>query len=254
MEKYSEEIKIRGHYTDLQGRLIMKSLCDLFNDVSNEQTLLLGFDVPTLNAQGLTWMLHKLHIVVNRVPGQGDTVRFETWPSGIDRFFAFRDYRVLSGDGDVLIHATSEWMVIDINRRCPVRLPACVTENAASCVDIVREITFDVDTKNMPGEYENSRYFTATYDNIDFNKHVTQATYVRWVTNSLSYEFLKGHELREVEIVYEHEVLPDNKVNSENHVIEENGKVKVYHRVRNEEGDKTHCWAVSIWERLKEMQ
>ena len=121
-------------------------------------------------------------------------------------------------------------------------------------MNVVREITFDVDTKNMPGEYENSRHFTATYDNIDFNKHVTQATYVRWVTNSLSYEFLKGHELREVEIVYEHEVLPDNKVNSENHVIEESGKVKVYHRVRNEEGDKTHCWAVSIWERLKEMQ
>lgn len=252
MEKYSEEIKIRGHYTDLQGRLIVKSLCDLFNDVSNEQTLLLGFDVPTLNAQGLTWMLHKLHIVLNRVPGQGDTVIFETWPSGIDRFFAFRDYRVLSREGEVLIHATSEWMVIDINRRRPVRLPACVTENAASCVDVVREITFDLDTKNMPEEYENSRHFTATYDNIDFNKHVTQATYTRWVTNSLSYEFLKEHELRELEIVYEHEVLPDSGVNAENHVIEKDDRVVVYHRVRNDALDKVHCFAVSVWNKRKE--
>ena len=101
----------------------------------------------------------------------------------------------------------------------------------------------------MPEEYENSRCFTATYDNIDFNKHVTQATYVRWVTNSLSYEFLKEHGLRELEIVYEHEVLPDSRVDAENHVTEADRKVKVYHRVRNEAGDKTHCFAVSTWEK-----
>ena len=34
MVKYSEKIDIRGHYTDLEGRLIVKSLCDLFNDVA----------------------------------------------------------------------------------------------------------------------------------------------------------------------------------------------------------------------------
>ena len=36
MVKYSEEIDIRGHYTDLEGHLIMKSLCDLFNDVAGQ--------------------------------------------------------------------------------------------------------------------------------------------------------------------------------------------------------------------------
>lgn len=247
MVKYSEEIKIRGHYTDLQGRLIVKSLCDLFNDVANGQTLLLGFDVPTLNAQGLTWMLHKLHIVVNRLPREGETVTLETWPSGIDRLFALRDFCMYAGEGEVLLRATSEWMVIDVNRRRPVRLPACVTDNAASCVDVVRDIAFELDTKKMPEEYENARHFTATYDNIDFNKHVTQASYVRWVTNSLSYDFLKEHELRELEIVYEHEVLPDSNVNAENHVTGDDTEVRVYHRVRNEAGDKAHCYAVSTW-------
>lgn len=253
MEKYSEEIKIRGHYTDLQGRLIVKSLCDLFNDVANMQTISLGFDVPTLNAQGLTWMLHKLHIIVNRMPEQGETVTLETWPSGIDRLFALRDFSMLSGEGDVLIRATSEWMVIDVNRRRPVRLPACVTENAASCVDVVREIAFELDTKKMPEEYENARRFTATYDNIDFNKHVTQATYVRWVTNSLSYEFLSEHELREMEIIYEHEVLPDSGVYAENHASEEDDRVIVYHRVQNDTREKAHCYALSVWNKRKQL-
>ena len=54
-----------------------------------------------------------------------------------------------------------------------VRLPACVTETAAFCVDGIREIPFELDTKKMPINFESTRRFTATYDNIDFNKHVT---------------------------------------------------------------------------------
>ena len=54
----------------------------------------------------------------------------ETWPSGIDRLFAIRDFRMVAGE-EVLLRATSEWMVIDVNRRRPVRLPAWVTETAA---------------------------------------------------------------------------------------------------------------------------
>ena len=85
MVKYSEEIDIRGHYTDLEGRLIMKSLCDLFNDVANVQTYALKIDVPTLNEQGLTWMLHKLHILINRMPEQGETCLLYTSDAADDR-------------------------------------------------------------------------------------------------------------------------------------------------------------------------
>ena len=120
---------------------------------------------------------------------------------------------------------------------------------AAFCVDGIREIPFELDTKKMPIDFESTRRFTATYDNIDFNKHVTQATYVRWVTNSLSYEFLKDHEITELEIIYEHEVLPDSVVCAGCHVEEEENRVKVYHQVRNESLDKTHCFAVSYWKK-----
>ena len=49
------------------------------------------------------------------------------------------------------------------------------------------------------------------------------------MTNSLSYEFLSEHELREMEIIYEHEVLPDSGVYAENHASEEDDRVIVYH-------------------------
>ena len=52
--KYTEQIKIYNHYTNYKGRLFIKTLCDLFNDVAEVQTERLGVDVDTLNKQGQT--------------------------------------------------------------------------------------------------------------------------------------------------------------------------------------------------------
>ena len=252
MLKHTDEIKICTHYTDLRERLFVKTLCDLFNDIANEQTLLLKFDVGTLNSRGLTWMLHKLHIVVSRMPQKDDTVILETWPSGIDRLFALRDFQMMTTEGEVLLRATSEWMVIDLARRRPVRLPEVVIEAARSCEGLERKLGFDLNTKEVPSEYESGRHFVATYDNIDFNKHVTQATYVGWVTNSLPFDFLKNHELRELEIVYEHEIMPDSEIYScQQRVAEKEGETVIFHRVMNETREKTHCVAKTVWCEVK---
>ena len=36
--KYVEKVKIFNHYTNYKGRLFVKTLCDLFNDVAEVQT------------------------------------------------------------------------------------------------------------------------------------------------------------------------------------------------------------------------
>ena len=121
--KYAEKVKIYNHYTNYKGRLFVKTLCDLFNDAAEVQTELYKVDVDTLNAQGFTWMLHRLHILLHKMPLKEEIVTIETWPSGIDRLFALRDYRMFREDGEELVRATSEWMYIDMKRRRPLRLP-----------------------------------------------------------------------------------------------------------------------------------
>ena len=66
--KYAEKVKIYNHYTNYKGRLFVKTLCDLFNDAAEVQTELYKVDVDTLNAQGFTWMLHRLHILLHKMP------------------------------------------------------------------------------------------------------------------------------------------------------------------------------------------
>lgn len=247
--KYREKVKIFNHYTNYKGRLFVKTLCDLFNDVAEVQTEQYGVDVATLNAAGATWMLHRLHIRLHKMPYQNEEVYIETWPSGIDRLFALRDYRMVRENGEELVRATSEWMYIDLNRRRPMRQSEQVVEISTSH-DIPRvELESILNEKTFDMKPQDGRQFDATFDNIDFNGHVTQASYMRWITNSLPFDFLKTHVLTDVEVIYAHEIMPDSRIYSSYALSEEGETVTVLHQVQNEAGDLTHCIAKSVWEK-----
>lgn len=251
--KYTEKIKIFNHYTNYKGRLFVKTLCDLFNDTAEVQTEMYGVDVATLNAQGMTWMLHRLHIQLHKMPHQNEEVYIETWPSGIDRLFALRDYRMFRENGEELVRATSGWMYIDLQRRRPMRLSEKVISMSTGH-DIPRlEMTPILNEKEFEKEFEmeagGGRHFTATFDNIDFNGHVTQASYMRWITNALPFDFLKQHILVEVEVIYAHEIMPDSSINSVYCMTEKGNTVIVYHQVKNEKDSLNHCIAKTIWEK-----
>jgi len=52
-------------------------------------------------------------------PEWGQNITVETWPKGIDRLFAFRDFRILNSDGTVIGAATSSWMILDHDTPAP---------------------------------------------------------------------------------------------------------------------------------------
>lgn len=245
--KYTEKIRIYNHYTNYKGRLFIKTLCDLFNDVAETQTEQLGVDVGTLNRMGQTWMLHRLHIRIKKMPHKEETVLLETWPSGIDRLFALRDYRMLRQDGEELVSATSQWMTVDLNRRRPVRPSARVVGMSTSHSIPPLQFSPLFNEREVEGDLPDSREFTATFDNIDFNGHVTQASYMRWITNSLPFGFLKNHILTEAEIVYEHEIMPDSRIVSAYRIEPQAGGAVVDHRVKDGQDGRMHCVARTVW-------
>ncbi len=228
----------------------MKTLCDLLIDAAETQTKIYGVDVETLNAKGITWMLHRLHIQLYKVPYKGEEVDIATWPSGVDRLFALRDYQMLRKNGELLVGATTEWMMIDLNKRRPIRQPADVVEISMTHDIENLHIASILDEKDFElGEPGGSRNFTATFDNIDFNGHVTQSSYMGWIINSLPFEFLKGHILHEIEVVYAHEIMPDSSIHSAYRIEEKENNIVVYHQITSEDGARTHCVAKSIWQK-----
>lgn len=247
--KQIENLKVINHFTDFRGELFLRVLCNIFNDISELQTKKFGVDIPSLNKENQTWMLHRLHLLIHRLPTKGEIIQIETWPSGIDRLFALRDYRVLDENKQLLVEGISEWMLIDLNRRRPMRLTEKVFQmrNSAHCTPIVLPKLITRDEEIVTRQ---KRHFIATYDNIDFNGHVTQAAYIAWITNALPFYFLSQHRLKEIEVIYEHEIMPDAEINSSYVVIHEDDQsVEMLHRIDSSIESITHCIAKTIWEK-----
>ncbi|MDR1739703.1 MAG: acyl-ACP thioesterase [Bacteroidales bacterium] len=244
-ELHSEQVFIPNFFTDKEKRLRIKTMCDLFNDIAQQHTIKLGTDVDTINPLGFTWMLRQLHIKIHNTPKRWQTVKLETWCSEINGLLIERDYRI-SLQENTLVEANSKWMYIDFEQRRPLRptefMYKCAEQNeekkwVESSLFSRKELKGDF--SEMNALWHKSDVFTATYNDIDFNGHVTQASYVQWMMNSLSYDFLNTHELKEIETIYAHEVMPDGKAYIEWHETENN---TITFLIKSETGETLHCW------------
>ena len=115
-----ESFAVHTYEVDAFGTLAVPALSGYLSEVAGLHAGELGVGLDALMARGLTWVLVRQRIE-NPVPVRlGDTIEIETWPSGIDRLAAVREFVVRRGDEEVA-RATTQWFVLDVATRKPVR-------------------------------------------------------------------------------------------------------------------------------------
>ena len=73
--------------------------------------------MPVLAELGLSWVLHRMKITVNRWPQLAEKIIVETNPSGLERVYVYRDFKVYDQQRNLLITASSTWLVFDVLKR-----------------------------------------------------------------------------------------------------------------------------------------
>lgn len=243
--KHHTRITLAGKDVDLDGQLSVRSLSQMISDVASEHTPKLGVDRDTMGQIGLTWMLHSIHIRIDRWPRLGDTIEVDTYPSGMDSLFALRCYNIFDVDGNKLIDISSRWMLIDIAKRRPVR-------PIARLIEVNRGLQLPIDmpqgtlsSKDVPYELKELTTIIPTEKDIDFNGHVTQAMYIHWLVNTLGAEFVSKHTLCEAEVIYQHEIMVNTRVSLLIKIGGCGDCVVVYHKLVSNEAN--HCIGRTIW-------
>ena len=132
--RHTESFPIRAFECDPHGRLLPRTLCLLLQETAAAHASELGVAVETLLDRGVAWVLSQLRIAVDRWPAAGETLLIETWPEAASGTRIERRFRLLDGDGKVLGEAITLWLVMDLQRRRPVRLPEYVTATFGTLV------------------------------------------------------------------------------------------------------------------------
>lgn len=180
-------------------------LLSYLEDVACMHSEIAGYGVTKIEEVKRTWILLSWKIKVIKRPKFNDVLNVKTWSRCIDRFYAFRDFRVYNQNEELVCIATSKWIFINTENEKIVK----VSDEVASKYKPEKESVFeetDLPKLNEPKEFINKIDYKITRNMIDINKHLHNIYYMDIAKEALPEDVFFSNELNEFEIMYKREI------------------------------------------------
>lgn len=229
---YEREFPIRYHELDSHGLLRPVTLLNLVQDTGGLHAAQLGISVRDIRHRGLTWVLSRVHLVVDRYLHADDVIHVRTWPSSRDGLFSCREFEMRDRNGDLFSRATSSWAVLNLATRRPVKLQDCLPE-----YPLTPRRALDDDFVSLPHfPAHDSTFrelpFLVRRSDQDSNHHVNNTVYSDWALEAVPDDVAAGH-LQSLEVSFRAEALYGDSILSQCVVSRSGGDAECLHRIIN---------------------
>ncbi|MFP4373430.1 MAG: acyl-[acyl-carrier-protein] thioesterase [Spirochaetaceae bacterium] len=183
MKRYQEQATVRSYDTDHAGRLKPSALFNYFQEAAWRHAEMLGFGYTALLEHNLFWVISRVQLEWTEELRWGDEIIVETWPKGVTKLFALRDFIVRRADGGEAIRATSAWLTLDLESKRP-RRPETIMDDTAMLENdhAIEQVPGKI---AMPTDLYHTANRIARYSDLDVNRHVNNARYVDWLFDAL---------------------------------------------------------------------
>ncbi len=199
---WQEQHTLKSYEVAPNKLLKLKSLFNYAQDVAWHHANALNFGFDDLIEHDLIWVLSRIKLKLNRLPAWGEKLTIETWPKGVDRLFALRDFYLKDENAKIIGAITSAWLTVNVHRRRPHRFKAFESIDWPKDVHALNE---QLDKITIVGSqvYADSR--TVRHDEIDLNEHVNNAVFIGWMTDALFSYMGKIVDIKELQVNFERE-------------------------------------------------
>jgi medium-chain acyl-[acyl-carrier-protein] hydrolase len=224
------------HYyeVDIHKRVLITSIIDYLGDMAMYQSEMFGVGIEYLKQNKMAWVLYKWDITMESYPLLNETIKVRTFAYSFRKFFAYRKHEIFDAKGNKIGYANSVWILINLDRRRPIR----ITKNMFE--------TYGIDeTNNTPIEIEDikplvsvdcERSFQVRYSDIDTNMHVNNVKYAAWALETVPKEVVLNCELRNIKVTYIKETTYGETIKVSTEVIKQENGMICRHKIINEEG------------------
>jgi acyl-ACP thioesterase len=228
-------VRVRSIETDARGRLQVALLCRLLQEAATLHAAELGVSVESLIADGFAWVLNRMQLKMRSWPCAGEEFEVLTWPEAVNRLMTERRFELRHADGGVFGEATTLWLVLDLDRRRPVRVPPRIID-ALSCHDL-GDRPSRPQRMTEPARVDRTRTLSVRRSDLDLVGHVNNTSFVEWSMEAIPDRVFDENDLVELDIEYLSECGREATIASECAVVERDAEVEVLHRIiRREDG------------------
>lgn len=248
MEKYKKSFYIHNFATDKNGQLTPYNILQYFVEASSAHTDVLLKNVLDEDSLNLGWMIYRWKVKFNKYPKAKEKIYVETWASKLDRFYAYREFRMTNEKDEILAEASTVWIIVDMEKKRPIRMPSIVGDN----FKVTGKSNFqDFDKFREEIKPENNIDFKVRRSDIDYNNHVNNSKYLLWILESLEEDIYENYKLSELEIIYKKEIKYGDTILSGNILHKkEDSEIIFYHNISGKRDDSDHAYGKTTWNKI----
>jgi len=203
MEKakiYCEEFIIRNYEAGQDGRLKIFSIFNYLQEIASRHAEEIGWGFEELKNKGVFWVLSRMQVEIVKVPLWKEKVKVKTWPSGVEKLYALRDFLITDMNDDILIKASSAWLIVyrdNLRVQPPRKIISdfgSIVEERAMQINLQKILSFE--------EITGKSFRKASFNELDVNQHVNNARYIEWLMDCYNPEYLRENTLRNILVSY----------------------------------------------------
>ena len=210
---WQEALPVRFGAVDRSDKLTLHTIFELFQEaaISHAENLGVGREDMARTKQG--WILSRITVLVDRRPNYCETITVRSWPRGWEKLFAIRDYQIKDKDDKAVVSARSAWLIVDIEKRRPLRPQAVMddlplNEGLEALSADAAPVTGLAERDNLIKVAEKK----ALYTDLDYNGHVNNCSYVKWIEDTLDKSILENAGKMRLDINYLSEILSGEEI------------------------------------------
>jgi acyl-ACP thioesterase len=214
---FSKACSVRFGDIDRSDTLTAAAAFDLFQEAAMNHAEILGVGRDAMKTSGQVWILSRMSVFMERRPRFGENITVRSWPRGTHKLFAVRDYEILGADGKPAVRGRSGWLILDLEKRRPLR-PHGVVEPLPHNEGLDSMPGTSADNEAPPGlrpEFDDpaSKNVSRTvrkacYSDIDYNGHMNNTRYIQWIQDLFEPGILENARGLRLDINYLSEVKP----------------------------------------------
>lgn len=234
MSRLKEKFTVRYTEVDTHANLSLQGILKYLQEVGCLHTDLVGIGLKDVEKTHIAWLAIQWKLEIYDYPIWNSKLTVETWPTHTDGIHCYRDYLIYNEKEEVIVKATSTWLVFDTEKNRLRKTP----ENLNKILDPDSKRNFTEEPKKLkePEEYDLQKEYTVLRRDIDTNNHVNNINYVTFAYEVLPQEIYENPKFSSVEIMYKHAcklgdklILCYKKVSDTEHIVavkqKEDGKL-----------------------------
>lgn len=208
---FCTDFTVRYSEVNQFGTIKMQSIFDYLQQIAAVHANSLGFGMNDLYSKGMIWVLSKISVRIMGKFKPEQQITACTYPSGVEKIFFRREFEIFDKqNGEVLLQASSYWLLLDAKKLRPLRrdvLANLQLENPDLPVFVPQFPSPDADLQEPQKIYTSAVKFSQ----MDINQHMNNAQYASLAEDAIYEKIQKDFFISEINAAFlKAQKYPDN--------------------------------------------